>query len=232
MTVASILAFARAQVQTDSNGLSDANGIIFANEALQDFHRRLVDKNVDASQLTEASITGVANVGVYSYPSNPSILSLKTMELNYADTIAANYKIASQVDVSNLPGNDSYSNLRANANPNFPQYDDRGNSFEIFPTPTSANNLTGLIQLFYYAQPSVYSATSDAVQYPEILDPTILGWRIAANYLYSLGTQRIPDGDKFMARYEERVKQYISTLSRGGQNQIRSIPLQITGFEF
>lgn len=232
MNVASVLSFSRAQVQTNSSGLTDPNGLLYANEALSDFHRRLVNADIDASQLAESSITGIAGTGIYPYPSNPSILSLKTMEANYADTQDANYQVVNQVDVSNLPANMSYSFLRANGNPTQPQYDDRGNAFEIFPTPTSSTSLPGLVKLFYYASPSIYGAITDTVNYPENLDVTILGWRIAANYLYSLGTNRIPDGDKFMQRYDDRVKQYISTLSRGGQNQVQATPIQITGWEF
>ena len=59
-TLSNVLAFARAQAQTDVNGLTDANGIIFANEALQDFHRRLVGAGVDASQIQESYTDGVA----------------------------------------------------------------------------------------------------------------------------------------------------------------------------
>jgi len=51
MILNTVLSFARTQSLNDSNGLTDARGIIWANEALQDFHRRLVAKGVDASQL-------------------------------------------------------------------------------------------------------------------------------------------------------------------------------------
>lgn len=233
MNLASILAFSRAQVQTDSNGLTDPNGIIYANEANADFHRRLVEKNVDASQVQEASILGIANQGTYPYPTKPaSILALKTIEVNYVDTNTNNYVTASQVDVSNLPQGISFSYLRGNQNQASPLFDDRGNSFEIFPTPTATTSLPGLVNIFYYAQPSIYSATTDTVNYPESLDTTILGWRIAANYLYSLGESRIPDGDKFMQRYEDRVSQYIATLSRGSQQPIQASPLPLTGWEY
>ena len=226
MILSSILSFARAQVQTNSSGLTDANGIIYANEALQDFHRRLVEKAVDASQLQESSV--LTSTGINSYPGNPSVLALKTIEVNYTDTSNNNYKVANQVDVANLTDGTSFSWLRGNASQGSPKFDDRGDKYEIFPTPTT----TAMVRMFYFAQPSVYSATSDSVVYPENMDTTILGWRIAANYLYSLGSQRIPDGDKFMARYEDRVKQYISTLSRGSQQPIKATPIQATGFEF
>ncbi len=86
--------------------------------------------------------------------------------------------------------------------------------------------------MFYYLKPTAYTATTDTVAYPENMDAAILGWRVAANYLYSLGTERIPDGDKFMLRYEDRVRQYISTLGRGTQQPLQANPIKLSGWEF
>lgn len=227
MQLSTVLNFARAQVQTDSNGLTDANGIIFANEALQDFHRRLVATGVDASQLQESYTDIVAVQGTYLYPTN--MLFLKAIELNYTDTSANNYKQAEQVDVSNIPGKVSFSFLRQNASQALPQFDDRGDWYEIFPTPVTGNSQG--IRIFYFLQPTQYTSVSDTVAYPESLDTTILGWRIAYSYLYSLGTARIPDADKFLVNYENRVKQYIATLSRGIQTPNQAQGLQLTGWD-
>ncbi len=229
-TLSTILSFSRVQSGTDSNGLTDATGIIFANEALQDFHRRLVQHGVDASQLQETYTSGVAGQGTYLYPTN--MLALKAIELNYTDTSAQNYRTAQQCDVANIPGNQSFSWLRTYCDPNAPQFDDRGDWYEIFPTPSTSQNVTNMIKMFYYLQPTQYTATSDTVSYPESLDVTILGWRIAASYLYSLGSARIPDGDKFMANYENRVTQYISTLGRGSQQPLEAKAVQISGWQF
>lgn len=229
-TLATVLAFSRAQVQTDSNGLTDANGIIFANEALQDFHRRLVQHGVDASQLQEAYRDGAVGTGTYLYPTN--MLFLKAIELNYTDTNPQNYRMAQQVDVSNIPSNQSFSWLRTYGDINSPQFDDRGDWYEIFPTPITGNNVSQMIRMFYFTQPTQYVATTDTVSYPESLDVSIMGWRIAASYLYSLGSARIPDGDKFMINYENRVTQYISTLGRGVQQPLQAQALQISGWTF
>lgn len=226
-TLATTLAFSRAQAQTDSNGLTDASGIIFANEALQDFHRRLVSSGVDASQLQEAYRSGTVGTGTYLYPTD--MLFLKAIELNYGNTTAQEYKKANQVDIANLP-NGGFSWLRVNADKNNPSFDDRGDWYEIFPTPVASDNVTNMIKIFYFLKPTEYTATSDTVAYPESLDTAILGWRIASSYLYSLG--KIDEGLAFMTRYEERVKQYISTLSRGVQQPIQATPLQIDGFQF
>lgn len=229
-TLSSALAYARTQSQTDSNGLPDANGIIFANEALLDFRRRLISAGVDASQLQEAYRDGTVDVGTYLYPTD--MFWLKSIELNYADTNAQNYKVANQIDVSNIPGGQSFGWLRKNASTEEPWFDDRGDWYEIFPTPTSGHNVSQLIRIFYYLEPTEYTAVSDTIAYPESLDYRILGWRIASSYKYSLGGNQIQEGDAFNAKYEERVKQLISTLSRGSQQPIQAVPVQISGWEF
>lgn len=228
MTLSTVLSFARAQALTDSNGLTNATGIIFANEALQDFHRRLVAKGVDASQLQEAYTPATANVGTYLYPTD--MMWLKAIELNYSDTNANNYRATNQVDIANIPGGSSFSWLRGNTSKMTPLFDDHGDWFEIFPTPTAVDSLTQLIRIFYFLKPTEYTSVSDTVAYPENLDTTILGWRIAAMYLYSLSN--VEEGDRFNAKYEERVTQYIATLSRGSQQPIKATPLQISGWQF
>ena len=231
-TLANALSFARAQTQTDSNGLTDVNGIIFANEALVDFHRRLVDHSVDASQLQEAYIDGyvptAGNGATFLYPSD--MLFLKAIEVNFSGTAPSGYITADQVDVSNLAGQNSFSYLRTNQGTNNPQFDDRGDSYEIFPAFTSSMNLSQAIRLFYFMKPTEYTATSDTIAYPESQDIRILGWRIASMYFYSI--LKIQEGDAFNVMYENRVKQYCATLARGAQQPIQATPLQISGYEF
>ena len=223
-----VLAYSRAQAQTDSNGLTNANGIVFANEALVDFRRRLISAGVDASQLQEAYRDGAANQGTYLYPTD--MFWLKAIELNYTDTQAANYKTATQVDVSNIPGGASFGWLRTNAVPSSPYFDDRGDWYEIFPTPTGASNVSQMIRIFYYLEPTEYTVVGDTIAYPESLDYRILSWRIASSYLYAL--EKTAQGDAFNAKYEERVRQLIATLSRGSQQPIQATGLQISGWEF
>lgn len=231
MILSQVLTYSRVQAQTDSNGLTDVNGIIWGNEALNDFHRRLVEKGVDASQLQEAYRDAAANVGTYLYPTN--MLFLKTIELNYTDINPNNYQQAAQVDISNLQGQSSFSWLRGNASRMTPQFDDHGDWYEIFPTPLATDSVSQLIRIFYFLQPTQYTTTNDTVAYPESLDASILGWRIAASYLYSLkDSASLAQADKFMVNYENRVTQYIATLNRGSQQPIQAAPLSITGYEF
>lgn len=228
MILSTILNFARTQAQSDSNGITDASGIIWANEGLQDFHRRLVAAGVDASQIQESYTSGVVGTGTYLYPTD--MMFLKAIELNYTDTSANNYKQATQIDISNIPGGSSFSWLRGNANKQTPLFDDHGDWFEVFPTFTSADNVSQAIRIFYFLKPTEYTSVSDTVAYPENLDTTLLGWRVAAMYYYSLGN--IPDGDAFTLKYEERVKQYITTLAKGVQTPQQTVPLQIDGWRF
>lgn len=227
-TLQSVIDFARAQAQTDSNGLTNANALIFANEALVDFHRRLVDKGVDASQLQESYTDGQLNVGTYAYPTD--MLFLKAIELNYSGTDPNGYITASQVDVSNLAGWNSFSYLRENASTDNPQFDDRGDWFEIFPTPTGGNNVDELIRIFYFLKPTEYTAVGDTIAYPESQDIRILGYRIAGSYKASLGD--FVAATEFNNRYEERVKQYCATLARGTQQPIIATPIQLDGWSF
>jgi len=226
--VSDLLSFSRTQAQTDSNGLTNANGLIFANEAQSDFHRRLIARGVDASQLQEAYRDGEASTGTYLYPSD--MFFLKAIELNYTDTNQENYKRAEQVDVSNLQGNMSFGWFRKNASKESPQFDDRGDWYEIFPTPVSTDNVSQLIRLFYFLKPTDYTSVADTLAYPVTLDYRTLGWKVAASHLYSLG--KINEGDAFNLKYEKRVEELISTLSRGSQQPTQSKGLGLTGYEF
>ena|SRR3990167_1979313 len=223
-----VLSFSRAQAQTDSNGLTNANGIIFANEALLDFHRELISHGVDASQLQESYTDGTVDVGTHLYPTD--MFFLKAIELNYTDTNSENYFPANQIDVSNLSSQNSFSWLRLNQNNRLPKFDDRGDWFEIFPTPTGSDNLTQLIRIFYFLEPTEYTAIGNTIAYPESLDYRILGWRIASSYLKSLGNWE--SATPFDEEYRERVSQLVKTLSRGVQTPMTSTPIQSSGWEF
>jgi len=231
-TVANIGSFARAQCQTDSNGLTDANLIIFANSRLVDFHRQLVNKGVDASQLQESYCDAVVptsgNGTTLAYPTD--CLALKAIEVNYSNTNAEDYIKAEQVDVSNLSSNNSFSYLRKNASTQAPKFDDRGDWYEIFPAFQSGDNTSQAIRLFYYLKPTEYTATTDTVAYPENIDYRILGFGICADYLNSQG--KFNEALAFEQKYTDRVQQYISTLGRGSSQPIKPTPLQISGWDF
>lgn len=124
----------------------------------------------------------------------------------------------------------SFSWLRQYADRYQPQFDDRGDWFEVFPTFTDGDNLSQAIRIIYFQEPTEYTSTTDSIAYPESLDYRILGWRIAANYYYSLN--KFLEGDAFNKRYEDRVEQLVGTLGRGTQQPIEASPIPWTGFEF
>ncbi len=241
-TLQDVIDFARAQTQTDANGISDATGIIFANEALVDFHRRLVNTSIDASQIQEAyrdaSIPSTGNGSTFLYPTD--MMFLKTIEVNYSNTNPQDYLRAEQVDQSNLQGSTSFSWLRVNGTTNNPQFADNGDWFEVFPAFTSANNISQAIRIIYYQKPTEFTSTSDTISYPSSLDYRILGWRLAASYLYSIGATTGGGrnvhllGDTFNSKYDERVKQLIATLGRGTQQpiQVKNLNVGSDGWAF
>lgn len=225
-TLQSVIDFSRAQAQSDSNGLTNAKGIIFANEALLDFRRRLIAAGVDAAQTQEAYRDMTASTGTYLYPTD--MWWLKAIELNYSGSTQQNYLTALQVDVSNLPNMESFGWLRSNASTAAPFFDDRGDQFEIFPTPLSG--VSQGIRIFYFLEPTEFTSLSDTITYPESLDYRSLGWRIASSYYYALG--KIAEGDAFNGKYEERVRQLIATLSRGTQQPVTATVTPWSGWEF
>lgn len=231
-TVNDVLTFARAQTQTDANGLTDAKGIIFANEALFDFRRRLVDKGVDALGVQEAyrdgAVAASGNGSTFLYPTDA--MFLKAIEVNFQDYSSQNYITAEQVDISNLSGQNSFGWLRQNCSTRTPKFDDHGDWFEIFPSFTSTMNLTQAIRIFYFQKPTEYTSVADTISYPESLDYRILGWRVASNYYYSLSKDN--EGDKLNLRYDERVKQFTGTLGRGSQQPLQATVIPLTGWEF
>ena len=217
---------ARRFCQTDSNGLTDTLGIEFGNEALLDFRRRLLSAGVDAAQVQESYADMAANTGTYTYPSD--MFWLKAIELNYTSAVGQDYITATQVDVSNLPNMMSFGYLRENANANQPYFDDRGDWYEIFPTPDTANSQG--IRLFYFLEPTLYTATSSTVAYPESLDDRILAYRIAADYYRMLN--KFEEALAFDVQYETRVKDIIATLGRGSQQPITATEIIWNGWEF
>lgn len=229
-----VLTFSRAQAQTDSNGLTNTNGIIFANSRLVDFHRQLVAAGVDASQIQEtycdATIPTAGNGTTLAYPED--CLALKTIEVNYTDNLAQNYIRAEQVDVANLPGQNSFSYLRQYASAQAPQFDDRGDWYEVFPAFISGNNTSQAIRLFYYLKPTEYTAVGDTIAYPESQDIRILGWGICADYYYSLN--KFEEAAVFEKKYQDRVTQYISTFARGSSQPIQATVLNVgnNGWQF
>lgn len=225
-TLSTVLNFSRTQALTDSNGLTDADGIVFANEGLLDFRRQLQSNGVDAAQLQESYDNIVGGVGTYLYPTD--LFWLKAIELNYSTSILQDYVTAKQIDVSNLPGNSSFSWVRTNASMDKPYFNDMGDWFEIFPTPTSTNG--GGIRIWYFLEASEYGSVSDTIAYPESLDYHILGWRICANFYRSLN--KFDEALEFDSHYQKGIDRIIASVGQGTQQPLQATTIQETGWNF
>ena len=228
------LTFARTQCQTDSNGLTNTIGLVFANSRLVDFHRQLVNKGVDASQLQESYVPTVTapatgDGSTFTYPND--CLALKSIEVNFQDTEPANYIRADQVDVANLPNQSPFSQLRLNQSTQHPLFDDRGDWYEIFPAFKSTNNLTNAIRLFYYLKPTLFTAVGDTIAYPVSQDDGRgLGWGIAADYYYSLN--KFDEGAVFEQKYQDAINKNITTMGRGSSQPIQATAIQDSGWGY
>ena len=232
-TLSNVLEFTREISLTDINGLTDATGIIFANEARFDFHRRLTKAGIDATSIQEAyrdaSIPSSGNGSTFLYPTD--FMFLKAIEVNYSDTTPQNYIRANQVDHSNIPGEQSFSWLRLNQPTRQPLFADNGDWYELFPAFKSGDNISQAIRLIYFQKPTPYSSVSDSIAYPESLDDgTVLGWRIASNFYKSLN--KFAEAENHQAEYERRVQDIIATQGRGAQQPLQATVIQETGWNF
>lgn len=226
-TLSNVLTFARSQAQTDANGLTNTNGITFANAALLDFRRRLQAAGVDAAQLQEAYTDMVADTGTYLYPTN--MFWLKAIQLNYSGNNANEYFTAQQIDVSNLPSNvQSFGWFRNNASTSQPFFNDMGDWFEIFPTPESASSQG--IRIWYFMEATEYTGTTDTIAYPENLDYRVLGWRVVSSYYKMLN--KFDEAVVADAEYEKMVRDIIQTLGRGTQQPMQAMPIQDSGWSY
>lgn len=232
-TVSQLLAYCEQKTQAGTGNLNGSNGISFLNEALIDFRGEMIKRGVDASQTQESYVASVGvpalgNGSTFAYPSD--MFALKTIEVNMTDTGAQNYRLATQLDVSNIPGEVSFSWLRLNQSITDPLFDDRGDTFEIFPAFNVAMNTTNAIRIFYYLNPTPYTATSDNLAYPDSLDWYILATRVCSLYYESLN--KFQEADYWRNLYIKKMGDLNTTLARGSQQPIQPTALPITGWQF
>lgn len=221
-----VLTYARQLAQTDNTGLTDTAGLAFCNDALQNMTRSMFERNIDAAQTQEAYTNLTTNnPNTYLWPNN--MYALKTIEVNFTDQQQTNYLQATEVEVANIQAN-SFDWLRVNQNPGFPLFDNRGDTFEIFPIPTLAN-ANGL-RIFYYLTPTEYTSTASTLSYPQTLDYRCLAARVAALYAIS-----VADMNMFQvasAEYDKRLHDLINILAPSSQQPIKPQKLLITGWQY
>jgi len=234
ITVANALTYARQLLQTDSNGLTDTLGLAFANDALENITRTMFERGIDAAQTGEAYTTLLPSdnpPGQFPWPSD--MYALKTVEVNWNSSAQTNYLQAQPVDVSNIQFV-SFDYLRVNQPTTWPLFDNRGDTGELFPTPT----VSTLIRIFYFKLPTEYTATSDSIVYPISLDYRCLAARVAA--LYALSQNQTGMKNRYTVsimtsyenEYQTRLKDLVNILAPSSQQPTQPTPLQITGWNY
>lgn len=225
-SVTSAITYARQLAQTDSNGISNALGLEFYNDALQQMTKDLIARGIDAAQTQEAyRDISTDSPNTYLWPSD--MFMLKTIEVNWEDTSEDNYIQAKPMDVANIQG-ESFSWLRNNQSQEEPLFDNRGDQFEIFPTPTAGNS--NGIRIFYFLTPTEAPDVGTAITYPQTLDYRALSAKMAAMYYR---TQEDPNmAAIYEQEYQTRMNKIINILAPSSQQPITPKPLSMTGWNF
>jgi hypothetical protein len=225
-SVLSAITYAQQLAQTDSNNIGSVLGLALYNDALQTMTRDLVNRNIDAAQTQEAyrDLT-TSSPNTYLWPTD--MYALKTIEVNWQDTSSQNYLQAKPMDVANIQDK-SFSWLRANQPQTAPVFDNRGDQFEIFPTPTAANAQG--IRIFYYLTPTEAPDVGTAIQYPQSLDYRALSCLIASRYYKTQNDTNM--AMVYETEYKERIAKIINILAPGTQQPITPTPLSVSGWQF
>lgn len=231
-TVSTLLSYCETKTQSGTGTLNSSLGLGYLNEALVDYTSELIKRGIDASQLQESyasgSIPASGNGSTFAYPTD--MFALKAIEVNMTDSSTSNYIQADQVDVSNTPNKVSFSWLRLNQPTTQPLFDDRGDTYEIFPSFSSGTNIANAIRIFYYLNPTPYATTGDTLAYPVSLDWYILALRVCSLYYQALN--KFIEADYWEGKYKARLEKTITTLGQGSKQPIEPQPLQMTGFEY
>lgn len=186
----------------------------------------MLTRNIDAAQTQEAYRDISTNSpNTYLWPSD--MYALKTIEVNWSDTQEQNYLQATSLDVANIQ-DASFSYLRANQTSQSPLFDNRGDQFELFPTP-KAPNAQG-IRIFYYLTPTEVTDVGQPINYPQLLDYRTLSFKMAA--LYYLQQNDTVMAEMNEAEYQKRISKIIGILAPGTQQPIQPTPLRISGWNY
>ena len=225
-SVLSAITYAQQLCQTDSNGIGSVLGLALYNDAYQAWTRDMLTRNVDAAQTQEAYRDLSTNSpNTYLWPSD--MYALKTIEVNWENTQEQNYLQASPMDVANIQGK-SFSWLRANQPQTQPLFDNRGDQFEIFPTPI-VGNAQG-IRIFYFLTPTEVTDVGQAINYPQLLDYRTLSAKMASMYYKTQND--IDMSTVYEQEYQTRINKIINILAPGTQQPITPEPIRLSGWQF
>ena len=225
-SVLSAITYSQQLAQTDVNGISSVLGLALYNDALQTMTRDLVNRDIDAAQTQEAYRDLSTNSpNTYLWPSD--MFALKTIEVNYTDSTQQNYLQALPMDVANIQ-NKSFDWLRVHQPQNAPLFDNRGDQFEIFPTPTASN--TNGIRIFYFLTPTEALDVGTAIPYPLTLDYRAISALMTSRYYKTQSD--VAMADVYAKEYQERIAKIINILAPSSQQPITPTPLMMSGWNF
>lgn len=225
-SILSAITYTQQLAQTDANNIGSVLGLALYNDARMEWTRDMLNKNMDAAQTQEAYrdlTTGSPNT--YLWPDD--MFALKTIEINWQDQTEQNYIQARSMDVANIQ-NQSFSWLRANQDIQEPLFDNRGDQFEIFPTPQTGN--TNGIRIFYFLTPTEATDVGEAIPYPQLLDPRTLSFKMAATYYRTQNDTEM--AAEYENQYQQRMSKVIRIVEPGTQQPIQPQRLAITGWRF
>lgn len=225
-SILSAIQYTQQLAQTDSNGIGSVLGLSLANDALQTWTRDMLNKGLDAAQ-TQESYTDITTNSPNTYAWPADMYALKTIEVNWQDNTQQNYLPAQVVDVANIQ-NQSFSWLRANQTQQQPLFDNRGDTFEIFPTPQIVNAQG--IRIFYYLTPTEYTDVGQAILYPQLLDYRTLSCKMASLYYKTQNDTEM--AAVYEQEYKERIDKIIKVVAPGTQQPISPTPLMISGWNY
>lgn len=228
-TVADAITYARQEAQTDTNGISDTNGLAWSNVGLIDITRELIRRGVNAAQTQEAymslSVPAAGATSTFAWPTD--MWMLKTVEVDYSGKGGQNYLQAERLDVANLQGRTSFDFVRVNQSTSDPQFANYGDTGEIFPTVTSG---TCLIRIYYFLTPTEYSSTASTINYPQSLDYRVLGDKILECYYKSL--EKFDAASMWGGQAMKKINDAFNILAPQSQQPITPQKLHITGWQF
>jgi hypothetical protein len=249
MQLSSVIQLARTYLQTDSNGLLDADAIQLANEALLSDTTELIHRGINAAQVMEAYMNATAGVGIYSFPDGvtsttwtlaswsgsgtpPELFMVKTMNVNYQDQTESNYQEVTIMDSGNLPQGQSYQWLRGNQSMQNPLMDNRGATFEIFPAPIAGQNLTAFFYMLYFVAPVQYSSDGSTIAYPFNLNPNVLASRIAWLHATRGDEESMARAASYGRIHDVEMDKLENILKKGTQKSTSPQGIAWTGNEF
>lgn len=233
-TVSQLLTYVELKTQAGTGNLNNAlSGLLFLNEALLDFRSELIKRGIDGAQLQESYVPSITppvsgNGSTFAWPVD--MYFLKTVSVNMTSGAPNDYVQARIMDVSNTPDRTSFEWLRNNQPANAPLIDNRGDTFEVFPSFANATNLANAIRILYYLTPTPYSTTADNLTYPDTLDWYILAIKVAEVYYESLN--KFEEAAVWEQRYQTRLNKLVTTQAQDSKQPVEPSGLQLTGWNF